>query len=1654
MSDYLASEASVSSDEEGPSKPKRLRKEGSVSSEDSEEEEELLDEEEICRKEGQGWIVNDDEDDGGEGSDDGSNASEKSARDDGVDDEDDDVLDDDDYLLIRENVGINVQRKKRRLVLDDEDEADVDVSKASKEARSREAIARQIFEDEDEEAEGQGGDSIRAAPLFAPKSDDEGEESDGMDDFIVDDAAPDGRGARQKRQIVHKDPSLQQAQNIFGVDFDFEDFEQFGGQSSEVSEESDYEDEDNDVGERRRKAKRELKMAPQGRIYELFDPTDLARNFYSPEDERIRCTDIPERFQLRTIPVRRLDPRSMTYKDDLVELEKESEWIYNAAFREGPSKKPSTVTDNIFEVLKLFKESLSEVPFIAFYRKECIQKELNINDLWCIYEYDEKWEILQQRRKGLVRQLKRMSRYLEARAREADEAENNLKLEGLIRLMAMANSATSLEEVQDVRLNYLLHYAGHTQDMTIWEGKDLNIVKMTSRKEDEGSVRRSDDDDEDEDDEEYDPSYGIRRLSVEADKKTVEEDNRQAVKGARKREPGAGVLTTTVDPMTGRRIRQRQVRTTVAYEVAQRAGISGLVERFGLSAEQFADNVHDQYRRHEVNQCPMLPLDAAADFVCPQFSEPATVLRAARYMLAFEISREPVVRQLARMNLSTQAVLDLKPTSKGMRLIDESHPLSPVKFLKNKPIAELMGDVTYLHVHNAVRDGLVTVKVHVPECQQRGLSLLDDLEHYFHQDEFSALVQAWNEQRSLVLKEAIEQFLQPHIFKEMQEKLLDASQQAVVKLCAQKLFKCIKVAPYVMDDHRYGGSGGGGGGGGGAGEADNEDGRSSRHRHGGRYLSDGGESRSANTVWPKPARVLAFALKDDTEAVKAMVTAVRLDADGEVVDFLNLSGLLHSTRSQREEFRKRHDDDVRRLSHFLTRSEPQAIVIGCNSRRSLILRDEVQRLVENLAAESRLSSRPNIELMDTELAEVYARSEAATAVLPSSYPVLLKQAISLGRRLQDPLAEFAQLFNPPDADILGVRWHTVQDEVPREMLLRALEIEFINRTNEVGVDVNRCILNPHTANLLQFVAGLGPRKAFYMIKLLKQKKVFLTNRELLAKVLQLGPHVAINCAGFIKIDTTSARDLLGSEDNIEILDSTRVHPESYDLARQMAVDALEYDDGDDNDPTGALEEIVQSPARLRELDLDAFAEELKRQDHGDKHITLYDIRKELNHRYRDLRDPFEPLTPEQIFSLATHETPETLHKGSLVDCQVVSIATKKPRPEQLDQANPTKNEVTGLWKCPFCRRDDFRQLNEMWSHFDSSDCPGQPVGLRVQLENGISGFIPLRFIDHPVEETLDNISPGAILQAKVSKIDITKFSVELTLRSSDIQNERHMGLSRRDAFFDYAEEEAEQRRQEEEEAKAKARATRAYVNRVIFHPHFKNITYNQLIAMNPTLEVGAIVIRPSRQGTDHLTVSLKVDDGIFKHIDVIEKDKPQSFGLGKTLLIGNESFEDLDEIVARHMEPMVSLIREVYAYKYYCDSQGGKREILAERLRKEKSASHGKIPYFLSSTAEHPGYFILAYMPNQTPRFEMFSVKSEGLRFRHHIFPTLDRMIGWFKNHYNEVRPHYGHHRGSGGGGNGRGAGTLDGISSSRTPKVDDFFGIPIPHSNVVLKPL
>lgn len=83
--------------------------------------------------------------------------------------------------------------------------------------------------------------------------------------------------------------------------------------------------------------------------------------------------------------------------------------------------------------------------------------------------------------------------------------------------------------------------------------------------------------------------------------------------------------------------------------------------------------------------------------------------------------------------------------------------------------------------------------------------------------------------------------------------------------------------------------------------------------------------------------------------------------------------------------------------------------------------------------------------------------------------------------------------------------------------------------------------------------------------------------------------------GQVSFKLTMGYLIFSTEAYVEVLDGSRVHPETYEWARKMAVDALEYEDEESNNPASALEEILESPDRLKDLDLDAFAEELERQ---------------------------------------------------------------------------------------------------------------------------------------------------------------------------------------------------------------------------------------------------------------------------------------------------------------------------------------------------------------------------------------------------------------------------------------------------------------------------
>lgn len=490
--------------------------------------------------------------------------------------------------------------------------------------------------------------------------------------------------------------------------------------------------------------------------------------------------------------------------------------------------------------------------------------------------------------------------------------------------------------------------------------------------------------------------------------------------------------------------------------------------------------------------------------------------------------------------------------------------------------------------------------------------------------------------------------------------------------------------------------------------------------------------------------------------------------DGECIEHLRLPHLLKRKNSFRRDEKVMKEADLLAIRNFIATKKPQLIVIGGESREALMIQADIKDIITTLVEEEQFPS-VQVEICENDLAKIYANSNKGVAEF-RDYPDILRQAISLARRMQDPLVEFSQLCTA-DEEILCLKFHSLQDQLPQDELLENIYLEFVNRVNEVGVDISKAVQQAYCGNLVQFVCGLGQRKGQALIKILKQTNQRLENRTQLVTACHMGPKVFINCAGFIKIDTNSLGD--STEAYVEVLDGSRVHPETYEWARKMAVDALEYDDEDAN-PAGALEEILESPEKLKDLDLDAFAEELERQGFGNKRVTLYDIRAELNSRYKDLRVIYQSPNPEKLFDMLTKETIETFYEGKLILATVVGISRRKPQGDQLDQANPVRNDETGLWQCPFCLKNDFPELSEVWNHFDAGSCPGKAIGIRLRLDNGISGYIHIKNLsDKHVANPEDRVGLGQIIHCRIIKIEVEKFGVECTSKSSDLADKKN-----------------------------------------------------------------------------------------------------------------------------------------------------------------------------------------------------------------------------------------------------------------------------------------
>ena len=674
-------------------------------------------------------------------------------------------------------------------------------------------------------------------------------------------------------------------------------------------------------------------------------------------------------------------------------------------------------------------------------------------------------------------------------------------------------------------------------------------------------------------------------------------------------------------------------------------------------------------------------------------------------------------------------------------------------------------------------------------------------------------------------------------------------------------------------------------------------------------------------------------------------------------------------------------DSIVRLCRDL---RPLQVVVGGEGSEVLDLHHELRR---------RLKDQMNVDWAITnDTARLFKNSKRAAREFPESSQ-LFRMTVGAARRTLNPLLAFAEL----DAEeLLALQIHPLQAQVPAPLRLKHLQRALISVINLLGVPVNELDGPGQKIALLRYVAGLGDLKAAALVNKGLASKPLLSRAELVTS-FSLGRKVFTNCAGFIRISAMKAKRGKSRVAPEEPLDATRIHPESYDLARKMAADALELDDAttlqrkqdifgsDDDDEAGADENrfppkrddkrdkeainlIMADPKRLDDLLLDEYAREIERLRHLPKHLTLLDIKSELQIAYPDPRD----------------DPPATLESAS----EVMKCLTGR--------------EESWWWR-------------------------GRPLKARLSAPGRARLLEANDFEVRIASQTKTSAPANATLTAYLIHYDAGRFSVEISLQK---QNEAATLAASSsihfDPFYDF-----NRAKQQSSSSNAKASATvkpsstSSAITQVrhLSHPAFKAVTRAEAEALLEAMPVGEPLLRPSSQRrqlapqiASELTLSWRLAPEIHQHLPLGEADRPvgQDWLLGRSLFLpaissrsaaAIDRFEDVDEIVARRLEPVLGLLQEAQACPKYFESHGSLDAVKAH-LRSQSAANPARIPYCISlGVGSHAGSLLLSHPGGH----EVIGVDPRGFLLHcskeedgEKCFERIEGLVEYFKRNYKE----------------------------------------------------
>jgi hypothetical protein len=383
---------------------------------------------------------------------------------------------------------------------------------------------------------------------------------------------------------------------------------------------------------------------------------------------------------------------------------------------------------------------------------------------------------------------------------------------------------------------------------------------------------------------------------------------------------------------------------------------------------------------------------------------------------------------------------------------------------------------------------------------------------------------------------------------------------------------------------------------------------------------------------------------------------------------------------------------------------------------------------------------------------------------------------------------------------------------------------------------------------------------------------------------------------------------------------------------------------------------------LGALDLSAFAEELGKLGAKGGISDLELIAGEMRAPFRDARRPFEPMTPEALFRLMVGESCATLRVGSLVTALVARV-------EESRVLLTLEGGLKGYIRAALCDVPFDEGTRAPTLPLSTKYRPGQPLQVRVEgVERGVFKVegnhkaAGLGARAHVLDPRFPICDAAVSIPALTALMHAVAGEFERAASAAALETGASSGLL-------------------EESRRGGAQL------RSIGHPNFKNVTMKDAEDWLKERPLHDVVFRPSSKGLSYLNATWKLEEpNLCAHVEIEEeaKDPRNPSTLGRRLLVRVSKVEtleygDLDEVLARHFDPMSTLHCEMKKARVYREVPPSK---LAELLKEELAARPGHVAYFITPNPANIGYYQLCYIINKKPHHESVAVVPGGFRWR------------------------------------------------------------------------